>query len=210
MKQLKTKKQNNKTSIVGIILCLIFLPILVINVVLIIKSFANPNEVPSLGKMVPMVVLTDSMYPEIKSGDLIILNKVNVKDLKVGDIITFFDPNGNGSTTITHRIAEITEINNQIAFKTKGDANNTIDRSLVFEDAVIGIYKTRIPGVGNISMFLSTTTGMIICIAIPLILFVAYDMLNRKKYNKKIVDDRENLLKELERLKSEKNNQSNG
>ena len=210
MKQLKTKKQKNKTSIFGIILCLILLPILVINVVLIIKSFANPNEVPSLGKMVPMVVLTDSMYPEIKSGDLIILNKVNVKDLKVGDIITFFDPNGNGSTTITHRIAEITEINNKIAFKTKGDANNTIDRSLVFEDAVIGIYKTRIPGVGNISMFLSTTTGMIICIAIPLILFVVYDVLSRKKYNKKIVDDREALLKELERLKSEKNNQSNG
>ena len=210
MKQLKTKKQKNKTSIFGIILCLILLPILVINVVLIIKSFANPNEVPSLGKMVPMVVLTDSMYPEIKSGDLIILNKVNAKDLKVGDIITFFNPNGNGSATITHRITEITEVNNKLSFKTKGDANNTVDRSAVFEDAVIGIYKTRIPGVGNISMFLSTTTGMIICIAIPLILFVAYDMLNRKKYNKKIVDDRENLLKELERLKSEKNNQSNG
>lgn len=210
MKQIKTNKQKNKTSILGIILCLILLPILIVNVILIIKSYINPNEVPSLGKMVPMVVLTDSMYPEIKSGDMIILNKVNAKDLKVGDIITFFNPNGNGSTTITHRITEITEVNNKLAFKTKGDANNTVDRSVVFEDAVIGIYKTRIPGVGNISMFLSTTTGMIICIAIPLILFVAYDMLNRKKYNKKIVDDREALLKELERLKSEKNNQSNG
>lgn len=207
MKQVKTKK--NKISVFGIILCLILLPILIINMILIIKSFVNPDEVPSFGNIVPMVVLTDSMYPEIKSGDMIFLKKIDTKKLKVGDIVTFFDPNGKGSTTITHRIVEITEVNDKIAFKTKGDANNNIDKSVVLADDVIGIYRTRIPGVGNISMFLSTTSGMIVCIAIPLVLFVGYDAISRRKYNKKIVDDREALLEELERLKAEKNKQSN-
>ena len=48
-------------SVIGVILCLLILPILIINVVLIIESYVRPKEVPSLFGITPMVVVTDSM-----------------------------------------------------------------------------------------------------------------------------------------------------
>ena len=59
-------------TILGTVLCVILLPILIINLTLIVKSYTNTEEVPSIGGHFPMIVLTDSMYPVIHSGDLII------------------------------------------------------------------------------------------------------------------------------------------
>ena len=52
-------------------MCIILIPILLINITLIAKSFINKDEVPSIGGVLP-IVLTDSMHPKIESGDLII------------------------------------------------------------------------------------------------------------------------------------------
>lgn len=56
-------------NIAGIVLCVILIPILILNLTLIIKSYTNKDKVPSIGGYMPLIVLTDSMYPEIKSGD---------------------------------------------------------------------------------------------------------------------------------------------
>lgn len=205
VRQTKNKKGNKISTILGTIICLILLPILIINITLIIKSYTNKYEVPSVGNAVPMIVLTDSMYPIIESGDLIILNKIDANSVQVNDIITFFDPDGNGDSTVTHRVVEIIEENGEINFKTKGDANNAEDKSLVSSDKIIGIYSFKISGLGNIAMFMSTTKGLIICVIVPLILLVGFDLITRKAYEKKNENDKEALMKELERLRAEKN-----
>ena len=84
------KKQNATASnkvltIIGTVLCIILLPILIINCTLIVKSYVNPEEVPSLGGVFPMIVLTDSMYPEIESGDLIICNNAEAEEIAEGE-----------------------------------------------------------------------------------------------------------------------------
>ena len=71
------------------------IPILIINCTLIIKSYSNKDEVPSIGRIFPMIILTDSMTPEFESGDLIVCKTADVEDIKVGDIICFYDPAGN-------------------------------------------------------------------------------------------------------------------
>ena len=149
-----------------------------------------------------MIVLTDSMYPVIKSGDLIILNKIDAKDVKVGDIITYFDPTGKTTTTVTHRVIELTTIDKELAFRTKGDANNTDDKTIVPNDKLVGIYKTRIAQLGNVAMFMSTTKGLIICVVVPLILIIGYDLFRRRKIDKKNNEDKAILLAELEKLKA--------
>ena len=75
-------------TIVGTILCIILLPVLVINVTLIVKSYVNTDEVPTLGGYCPMIVLTDSMFPEIEKGDLIICRTIDADKVKVGDVIS--------------------------------------------------------------------------------------------------------------------------
>ena len=65
-------------------------------------------------------------------------------DVKVGDVISFFDPAGNGTSIVTHRVIEIVEEDGEILFRTRGDNNNTEDKELVPAENLVGIYKMRI------------------------------------------------------------------
>ena len=207
----KTDSKQKLLTIIGTILCVILLPVLIINVTLIAKSYINADEVPSVGGMFPMIVLTDSMYPEIAAGDLIICNTLEPEEVLVGDVISFFDPMGSGTSIVTHRVLEIVEEDGQLAYRTKGDNNNAEDQVLVPQKNLVGIYRSRIPGLGHVAMFMQTTPGLIVCVVCPVLVLVGFDMLRRKKYEKAKQQDTDQLLAELEelrRLKAEKENQA--
>lgn len=96
-----------------------------------------------------MVVQSGSMSgnaeDHIEVGDLIFTVKPETDKLKAGDIISYMD----GNIAVTHRIIEVqTDADGKRSFVTKGDANNTEDPA-VGEDAVFGLYKGRIPGLGD-------------------------------------------------------------
>lgn len=204
----QNEKQNKLLTIIGSILCVILVPVLVINLTLIAKSLMNEDEVPSVGGYLPLIVLTDSMYPTIESGDLIICHVEDANDIKEGDIIAYFDPAGNGKSIVTHRVLDVETKDGAPAFKTKGDANNVEDQMLVPADNLVGVYQTRIAGAGNVAMFMQTTPGLIVCVVLPLVLILGYDFVRRNKYEKEQRKDTEALLAELERLKAEKANES--
>jgi len=196
---------NNKIlTIIGTILCMILIPILIINLTFIYKSYADANQVPKISGYCPLIVLSDSMYPEIQSGDLIICQNVKVEDIKIGDIISFFDPNGNSTSIVTHRVIDIINENGITRFQTKGDANNTKDNFFVVGEDIVGIYQMRISGAGNVAMFMQSTSGLITCVVVPLLLLLGYDFLRRKHYEKIKQQDTNVLLAELEALKAEK------
>ena len=168
----KTSTAHKILTIVGTVLCIILIPILLINLTLIAKSYINKDEVPSIGGTLPLIVLTDSMYPEIESGDLIICRTAEADEIEVNDIISFFDPAGNGTSIVTHRVIEIVEEDGEILFRTRGDYNNTEDKELVPAENLVGIYKMRIAGAGHIAMFMQSTAGLIACVVLPIILLV--------------------------------------
>lgn len=201
------KKQGNRlVTIIGIILCVLLLPILIINITLITKSYTNKDDVPSVMGYYPMIVLTDSMNPVIKSGDLIIGKVVSASDIKKNDIISFFDPDGDGNSVVTHRVVEILNDGGNLQFRTKGDANNTFDNLLVDSSDVVGVYSTKISGAGNVAMFMSSTTGLIVCVLVPIIILIIVDVVRRKKYEQALKNDTDELMAELKRLKAEKAN----
>ena len=200
----KTSVTHRVLTIVGTVLCIILIPILLINITLIAKSYINKDEVPSIGGAFPLIVLTDSMYPEIESGDLIICNTAEAEDIKVNDVISFFDPAGNGTSIVTHRVIEIVEDDGEIFFRTRGDNNNTEDKELVPAENLVGVYKMRIAGAGHIAMFMQSTAGLIICVVLPIILLVGYDIIRRRIYEKNNKQDTDALLAELEALRAEK------
>jgi signal peptidase len=71
-------------------------------------------------------------------------------------------------------------------------------------DNLVGVYQRRIPGAGNVAMFMQTTTGLIICVVIPFLLLVSYDMARRRMYEKSRKEDTEALLAELAELRAGK------
>lgn len=83
---------------------------------------------------------TGSMTPNIKIGDAVVIDKkVNVDNLKEGDIIAYL---GDNDKIIVHRIIKI---NSDKTFVTKGDFNNTADSNYVKKEQIKGIVKFKIP-----------------------------------------------------------------
>ncbi len=203
-KEEKSGAAHRVATVVGAVLCVILLPILIINVTLIIRSFTNREEVPSVGGIFPLIVLTDSMYPDIQSGDLIFCRTEDPENIKVGDYIAFFDPAGNGTSIVTHSVVEIAEQNGGLAWITRGIANNADDSVPVPADKLVGVYKSRIPKLGNVVMFMQTTAGLIVCVVCPIILLVLWDIFRRRSYEKNRQDDTEALMRELEELRAQK------
>lgn len=206
------KKSNKALTIVGIILCVIMLPILIVNVTMIIKSYTNPEKYPTFAGYTMMIVLSPSMEDTIMTGDLIVVKTAEPDDIKGesatgaqdGDIISFFDPDSEKQSVLTHRCVEVTtDKDGKLAFKTKGDNNVSEDMSLAPADNLIGTYITRVPGAGNVAMWLQTTPGLIVCVAVPIVLLVAYDLIMKKRYDKTKKKDTDALLAELEALRAQ-------
>ena len=212
------KQKNNKenkagtahklATALGVVFCVILLPILIINVTLIVRSFLNQDKVPSVGGVFPLIVLTDSMYPNIQSGDLIFCHTEEPENNQKGDVIAFFDPAGNGTSIVTHSVAEVTKANGQIAWITRGMANNANDAVPVPVDKLVGVYQMRIPGLGNVVMFMKSTAELVICVVCPILILVCWDALRRRRYEKSKQADTEALLQELEELRAQKEKQT--
>lgn len=206
MKNQKISEQNRVLTVIGIVLCVILVPILIVNCTLIIKSVINKDEVPTFGGMLPLIVLTDSMYPDIKSGDLIVCKTVDAEDVKLDDVISFFDPAGNGTSVVTHKVIEVINEGGKLSFRTQGTNNNTPDDLPVPAENLVGRYTgLRLPFVGKIALFMQTTAGLIICVVVPIILLVGYDIIRRKMHDKNKTEDVDALRAELEALRAMQN-----
>lgn len=201
-KEKKTITQKILT-VVALVLCVIFAFMLICNIVIIVKGTLSPERPPSILGVTPMVVLSGSMSGDapdhIEAGDLIFVVPIKASKLKVGDVITFMQ----GKTVVTHRIIEITtDQSGKLQFRTKGDANNTEDTELVSESNLVGIYRGRIPKVGDLVIFMQTPLGMIVFIGVPLLAFLAYDIIRRQKYAAKDQKRTKELEAELARLRA--------
>lgn len=202
----KEKESSNKLlSAVGVIACIILIPILLLNLFLIVQSFSTDDDkVPNIGGYFPLMVQSGSMSGCIEVGDLIICRTADGSEsFNCEDVITFWDGEP-GTTLVTHRIVEVTEDENgELVYITKGDANNALDAAYVYPENIVGIYNTRIPYLGNVALFMQTVPGLVVCVLLPLALFVIYDAVRRRRIDKKAKQETAALLEELERLKKE-------
>ena len=181
-------------KIVNIIVLVILLPILFVNVVILINSFLNPDEIPSFFGWKPFIVLSGSMESEISTGDLVIVKECNIDDVVENDIIAFKE----GEIVITHRVVDIIEENGEKRYITKGDNNKTNDSGYVLEEQIEGIYKLKINGLGNLAMFVQTPIGMGVCLSIPLLILLLIQMKESQDKQKEI----EILKKQNKELKN--------
>lgn len=170
-------------TIIGILLCAVFGCLLFCNVTILVKGAMDPDTPPSIFGVTPMVVLSGSMSGtqdgHIEVGDLIFVGKTKAEQLKVGDVIAY----KSGGTTVTHRITAMdTAEDGSLLFTTKGDANEAEDAEAIAEEQLIGIYRGRIPKVGDFALFLQQPLGMLLFMGVPVLAFIIYDILRRQRY----------------------------
>ena len=136
---------------------------------------ASGNGVPSILGIRMFSIQTESMYPTLNPGDLI-FDKA-VKDpttLQKGDIITYWTVINGARVLNTHRIHEIYDGGGYLIFGTKGDNNTIADPLTVHESEVVGIYATKVAGVGKVFDYLQTSTGFLVVVVVPVFVFFLY------------------------------------
>ena len=123
----------------------------------------------SMVKYIPMKVLSGSMEPELKVGDIVVSKAVDSSSIKVGDVITY---KMGANTLVTHRVIEVIEMNGSNFYKTKGDANNVEDSDLVSQDNVVGKLALRIPKGGYVVDILTSPIGFIVFFIMPVVVLI--------------------------------------
>ena len=186
-------------SILGILLCIVLAPVLVMNLTIVIKSFIEPNKVPDFFGIKPFIVETGSMEKTIFGGDLVITKTIDPAQLKEEDVISFKE----GKSVVTHRIKALTEKDGKPAFITKGDANNAEDQNPVGYEQVESLYLFKITGLGRLAMFMQQPVGMLVFIGIPICGFILYDIIRRRMTERKNRVLCSSAQDEIDRLRAE-------
>lgn len=157
--------------IINILFSTVFLSILLL---VFLSYFNNPLKLRLYG------VASQSMYPTLKRGDLILVKRQN--NYKSGDIITFSNPKGiKKSDTVTHRIVEIAKEKGHAIYKTRGDANNGPDGWKVGESNIVGITIYSLPLLGYIISASKTPYGFVLLIFLPAFILFYTEIQNIKK-----------------------------
>ena len=85
---------------------------------------------------------SQSMTPRISKGDAVVLRKLSKGEaLKKNDIIGY----KKDGVTVVHRIVDIERTKKEIAYITKGDANNSKDSLKVKRNQIVGIVEFKVP-----------------------------------------------------------------
>lgn len=177
-----------------IALTAILLPIFIINLTLTIRSNLDRTVPASVFGLAPLAVETDSMNgieeDSFAGGSLILVRMIGEEEkqqLEVGQVVTFRQQNDDGTYYfVTHRITELGEENGAIAYVvTRGDRNTIDDGATAITD-VLGVCVASVPGLGSAVLFLQTPWGLALCIGVPVVAYIVYDVVRIARRNRRL------------------------
>jgi len=194
MDNTQEKSKSKAAKIGGVVVNVLLWVFVVFSVVVTIFVFSAQKDadgVPSLFGNSYISIVSDSMAPSIRTGDMIVVKKVSgmpeAAQCKEGDVITFYssqDINGDGKVgndIETHQIIKVREDNGFVYYTTMGtneEYSHGIADPEILSSSVIGIYTgTKISGLGSVISFLGSSTGFLVCIVIPLAIFFLYELI---------------------------------
>ena len=130
---------------------------------------------PRLFGMPVLVVLSGSMEPALGTGDVVIESRISPLDAKVGDIVTFRNPE-RPDRLITHRVRSVRARPGDVSFTTKGDANNTVETWQIPREGGIGRVEYRIPRLGYVVAWISGPAARLFLVIVPALLLGFFEL----------------------------------
>jgi signal peptidase I len=112
------------------------------------------------------VVISDSMSPQIRTGDAVIMKDMDTANVPIGTVIIFNDPN-NRQDMVIHRVVAVEDRGGVKFYSTKGDNNAQPDNWKISMGEVLGGVAVTLPKLGSFLDFMTTARGYVSCIVIP-------------------------------------------
>jgi len=157
--------------------------IILTNLIKIAKS-KNGDQFPMVLGFGSATVVSGSMEPTIKVGDVVFVHKQG--GYKVGDIVTFLDSQ---NRVVTHRVVSVSEAGQ---YTTQGDNNNVADKQMLTKDDICGRVYLWIPHLGYFIEFMQSIWGVLIIFAIGFLLielpYIIKSVKNKNAKKKEIAE----------------------
>lgn len=195
----KKISENKALKIIGNILYYLLVIFIVLILLVVILQRVTKNNA-SIGGIRIFNIVTESMVPEYKVGDILISKSTSLDKIKVGDDIVYL---GNKDTftgkVVTHRVIDIEKNEDgTYLFHTKGIAN-TAEDPVVSGSQVYGviIYKTVI--LSFISKIINNLYGFYFLIFTPLTILIVVKIIKiyqERKYDEESEDEEEDISEE--------------
>lgn len=115
------------------------------------------------------VVTTGSMRPTVPPDALTMVAPVAVADVEVGDVIAY-RRSDDRAQIVLHRVVGVVERGTDRFFRTRGDANDTVDPAIVTDDAVTGRLVGAVPHAGRVLRWATEPWGPGLLVGVPLLL----------------------------------------
>ncbi|MDG5473227.1 signal peptidase I [Jeotgalibacillus sp. ET6] len=134
--------------------------------VFFVASSKVTGEPPQVFGYQIKTVLSGSMEPGIQTGSIIVVKGArDLKSFKENDIVTY---KVNRHQLVTHRIIEVISQNNQMMYRTKGDANDGPDTALLLPQNIVAKYEgVTVPYIGYLIEFSQSKNGIFLLFFLP-------------------------------------------
>ncbi len=132
--------------------------------------------IPRLAGATPYTVLTTSMRPQYPQGTLVVVRPLPAQEVRSGDVVTYQLESGKPEV-VTHRVVAVsTNLDGEVRFTTRGDANDVADEEPVRPVQVKGKLWYAVPYLGYVNNLLTGRQRQVAVYTVGsgLILYAAY------------------------------------
>lgn len=171
------KIKDNKIFKIGLLIIKIIIFIAMIGFVLSVCLQRFSNNKLSIFNFRMFTVISGSMEPKYKIGDVLIAKEIKPENIKVGDTVSYQGiVNSFKDKVVTHQVVGIEKVDGKYYFHTKGLAN-LVEDPLISEDQIYGkvIYKSII--ISLVYKIVSTNIGFYLFIIIPILYIISSEII---------------------------------
>lgn len=162
--------------IMGVIKAIIYIFLIVVVVIILMQRLSG-NTI-AIGGIRIFNVITGSMEPEYERGDLLIVKKIDIDKIEIGQDIVYEGKSGDfEGRIVTHRVVGIDETEEGRVFHTKGLANMVEDPE-VMENQVYGVVKHKMVVLSLINKLTYNMYAFYIFIVIPIGIIIFLEIKN--------------------------------
>ena len=122
-------------------------------------------------------VISGSMEPKYKIGDVLVAVETDPEEVKVGDVISYLGNKGSfADKVITHQVIKIEKgSNGKYYYHSKGLAN-AIEDPIVGEDQLYGVVKYKVKTLSLIYKVVGTPLGFFLFVVVPILYIIGSEL----------------------------------